>query len=124
MQEIFGLYLFDVLESYSEYYDCIEFMSGDNVFINGALCDKLQDWLKVDKDIDRIIPLVGCAFYRLNLAVKQLYKTGTIEGEVVKKIHNLMVASGTMKNSYKLTVKTRLRPEVEQYTCWGSIDSI
>ena len=115
-----GDYLFDVLESYGKCFECIEFMSGDNAYVNGALCDKLQNWLKVNKDIDRIIPLVGCACHRLNLAVKQLYKTGTVEGEVVKKIHNLMVVLSTMKNSYKLTVKTRLRPEVEQDTRWGS----
>ena len=115
-----GDYLFDVLESYGKGYDCIEFMSGDNAYVNAALCDKLEDWLKANMNIDRVIPLVGCACHRLNLAAKQLYKTGTAEGDIVKKVHNLMVALGTLKNSYKLTVKTRLRPEVEQDTRWGS----
>ena len=62
-----GDYLFDVLESYGEGFDTIEFMSGDVI---GALCDKL----KTNKDINRAIPLVGCACHRLNLAVKKLYQ--------------------------------------------------
>ena len=44
-----GDYIFDVLESYGEGFDTIEFMSGDVI---GALCDKL----KTNKDINRAIP--------------------------------------------------------------------
>ena len=67
-----------------------------------------------------VTSFVGCACHRLNLAVKKLYQAGTAEGEVVQKVHNLMVALNTMKNSFKLTFKTPLRPEVEQDTRWGS----
>jgi hypothetical protein len=116
----FGDYLFDVLHSYGKGFECIEFMSGDNAYVNGALCDKLQAWLWVNKDIERVIPLIGCACHRLNLAVKQLFKPGTPEGDVVKKVHNLMVELSTLKNSYKLNAKTSLRPEIEQDTRWGS----
>jgi hypothetical protein len=115
-----GDYLFDVVDSYGKGFDSIEFLAGDNAYVNGALCDKLQAWLLANKGITRVIPLVGCACHRLNLAIKQLYKTGTRNSELVKKVHNLMVELSTLKNSFKLNAKTSLRPVTEQDTRWGS----
>jgi len=115
-----GDYLFDVLESYGKGFDSIEFLSGDNAYVNSALCNKLQVWLQENKGITRVVPLVGCACHRLNLAVKHLYKAGTRNGELVQKVHNLMVELMTLKNSFKLNAKTSLRPVIEQDTRWGS----
>jgi hypothetical protein len=49
---------------------------------NRALCNKLQGWLLANKCITRVIPLVGCACHRHNLAVKHLYKVGRNQSDL------------------------------------------
>jgi hypothetical protein len=78
-------------------------------------------WLKDTKGVDRVVPLIGCASHRLNLAVQSLFAVGSYYYEVVEKVHALMVELGTMKNRYKLAVKTPLNPVKRNDTRWGSV---
>ena len=66
--EDIGDYIFDVLQFYGLDFEAIEFMSGDNAYINQSLCTKIEDWLRREKQINHTVPLVGCASHRLNLA--------------------------------------------------------
>ena len=68
----------------------------------------------------RKITLVGCACHRLNLAVKALYLPGSRYYELIQKVHKLMVDLSTIKNSFKLSTKTTLNPEICNDTRWGS----
>jgi hypothetical protein len=118
--EDIGDYLYDVLEDYGRNYGNLEFLCGDNAYVNGRLCRLIEKWLFDTKNIKRHIPLIGCACHRLNLAVKTLFADKTENGNLVKKVHKLMVDLCTLKNSFKLGAKTSLCAEVENDTRWGS----
>ena len=53
------LYRFDMT------WENVEFLSGDNTAVNPRLANLVSQWLFNEKNIDRIVPLVGCASYRL-----------------------------------------------------------
>ena len=118
--EDIGDYFFDVLESYGRTYADIEFISGDNASVNGRLADLLQSWLREKRGINRVIPLIGCASHRLNLAVQSLYAEGTDFYNAVNKVNSLMVELGSLKNTFKLRVKTSLCVIKRNDTRWGS----
>ena len=80
----------------------VEFLSGDNTAVNPRLANLVSQWLFNEKNIDRIVPLVGCASHWLNLAVQGLYKTGTAREQLISKVNDLMVELNTLKNRYKL----------------------
>jgi len=63
--EDIGDYIFDILQFYGLDFEAIEFITGDNAYVNQSLCTKIQDWLRREKHIDRTVPLVGCASHRL-----------------------------------------------------------
>ena len=65
-------YIFDALARYGRTYEAIEFMVGDNAYVNGKLVDLISTWLWREKRIRRTVPLIGCAAHRLALAVKRL----------------------------------------------------
>ena len=67
-----GDYIFDALASYGHDFSSVEFLTGDNAYINGALCTKIEAWIYRNKGIRRSVPLVGCASHKLNLAVQFL----------------------------------------------------
>ena len=68
-----GDYIFDVLEMYGHDFEAIEFITGDNAYVNQSLCTKIETWLYRTKNIERTVPLVGCASHRLILAIKLIY---------------------------------------------------
>jgi hypothetical protein len=70
--EDIGDYVFDVLAKYERDFPAIEFMTGDNAYVNSRLCNLISDWLWDKKKIRRVVPLIGCAAHRLNLAVQHL----------------------------------------------------
>jgi len=99
-----GDYLYDVLQSYDRDYSAIEFVSGDNCYVNQSLCTKLELWLLRELRIKRSIPLIGCASHRLNLAVQKIYSevTNPEYFNLVLKVQSLMVDLRTLKNKIKL----------------------
>ena len=64
-----GDYLHDTLQLYGLDFEAVEFVSGDNAYVNQSLCAKIEEWLLREKQIDRAVPLVGCASHRLKTAV-------------------------------------------------------
>ena len=71
--EDIGDYLYDTLRFYGLDLEAVEFVTGDNAYVNKSLCAKIEEWLLREKQIDRAVPLVGCASHRLNLAVQLMY---------------------------------------------------
>ena len=65
-----GDFVYDVLTEYGYDFTAIEFLTGDNAYVNGKLADLISQWLWNQKKLRRIVPLVGCAAHRLNLAVQ------------------------------------------------------
>ncbi|ETO77965.1 hypothetical protein F444_06899 [Phytophthora nicotianae P1976] len=63
------------------------------------------------------IPLVGCASYRLNLAVRTLLEPHEAD---LEQVQSLMKRLRTLTQAAKLRLKTSLRPKLRQETRWGS----
>ena len=120
--EDIGDYIYDVLQSYGLDFEAIEFITGDNAYVNQSLCTKIQDWLRREKNIDRTVPLVGCASHRLNLAVQLIYseEVNPEYSRLVFKVQDLMVELKSLKNKVKLAVHTSLCPQLRNDTRWGS----
>lgn len=120
--EDIGDYIFDVLQFYGLDFVAIEFMSGDNAYVNQSLCAKIEDWLRREKQIDRTVPLVGCASHRLNLAVQLMYSENENPAyfRMVDKVQALMVDLKTLKNKVKVAMHTSLCPQLRNDTRWGS----
>ena len=76
------LYRFDMT------WENVEFLSGDNTAVNPRLANLISQWLFNEKNIDRIVPFVGCASHWLNLAVQGLYKTGTAREQLISKVND------------------------------------
>lgn len=120
--EDIGDYIFDVLEFYGLDFEAIEFITGDNAYVNQSLCTKIEDWLLREKQIQRTIPLVGCASHRLNLAVQLIYsvQVNPVYSQMVDKVQALMIDLRSLKNKVKLAVHTSLSPQLRNDTRWGS----
>ena len=120
--EDIGDYIFDVLQFYGLDFEAIEFMSGDNAYVNQSLCTKIEDWLRREKQINRTVPLVGCASHRLNLAVQLMYSENENPAyfRMVDKVQALMVDLKTLKNKVKVAMHTSLCPQLRNDTRWGS----
>lgn len=120
--EDIGDYLSDILICYGHDLSSIEFLTGDNAYVNDALCSKIEAWLFRQKNIRRIIPLIGCASHKLNLAVQ--YLCSELHNPdwylVITRVHALMVSLKTLKNRVRLAVVTSLNPEVRNDTRWRS----
>ena len=78
---------------YDRDFTAIEFPTGDNTYVNGRLADLISKWLLTHKKIRRIVPLVGCAAHRLNLAVQHLVSktVNKVWFDLNLKFHTLMV---------------------------------
>ena len=103
-------------------FEAIEFITGDNAYVNQSLCTKIEAWLFREKNIDRTVPLVGCASHRLNLAVQLIYSE-EINPEyfrLIEKVQSLMLDLRSLKNKVKLAVHTALCPQLRNDTRWGS----
>ena len=112
-----------MLADYDRDFTAIEFLTGDNAYVNGRLADLISKWLLTHKKIRRIVPLVGCAAHRLNLAVQHLVSktVNKVWFDLILKIHTLMVDLKTIKNRPKLASVTSLSPKIRQDTRWNSI---
>ena len=116
-----GDYIIDVLSKFGRQLDSLEFLSGDNCSVNGLLAAKITQWLRDEKKLNVLVPLVGCASHRLNLAVRLLYEgQSSPYHAIVKKVNELMVELRTLKNKYKLASKTKLTAVKKNDTRWGS----
>lgn len=119
-----GDYIFDVLAQYDRCFDHIEFICGDNCSVNGALVDKISDWLVRERRIQRKVPLVGCASHRFNLAVQGLYEPPESKYHaVVKKMKLLITELRTLKNHYKVCSKFKKQVLKPNETRWNSTHS-
>jgi hypothetical protein len=85
-----GDYLFDVLASYGHDFSSVEFLTGDNAYINGALCTKIEAWIYRNKGIRRSVPLVGCASHKLNLAVQFLCSENPIWSAAILQVKSIL----------------------------------
>eukprot|EP00602_Paraphysomonas_sp_CaronLab_P013627 CAMPEP_0185042242 /NCGR_PEP_ID=MMETSP1103-20130426/42236_1 /TAXON_ID=36769 /ORGANISM="Paraphysomonas bandaiensis, Strain Caron Lab Isolate" /LENGTH=429 /DNA_ID=CAMNT_0027582275 /DNA_START=560 /DNA_END=1849 /DNA_ORIENTATION=- len=110
--ESLGDYILDELTSVGHNFDSIEFISGDNTATNPKLARLIG--LKIGK----VVPLVGCASYRLNLAVMTFIDTH-YQG-LINKISTLSKALRTLKNSSKLR-KRGIKEALLSSTEWGSL---
>lgn len=117
-----GDYLFDVLTLYGRDFLALEFLTGDNAYVNGALCTKIELWIFRNKGVRRNVPLVGCASHKLNLAVQFLcsFEHKPKWFEAISRVHALMVNLKSLKNRVKLAFVTQLNPEVRNETRWRS----
>ena len=97
-----GDYIFDALQFYGLDFEAIELMSGDSAYVNQSLCTKIEDWLRREKQVNRAVPLVGCASHRLNLAVQLMYseKVNPAYFRMVDKVQALMVDLKTLKSPH------------------------
>jgi hypothetical protein len=120
--EDIGDYMFDVLAKYDRDFSAIEFMTGDNAYVNSRLCNLISDWLWDKKKIRRVVPLIGCAAHRLNLAVQHLLSADINPEwhELIQKVHALMSDLKTIKNRPRLAVATHWAPKIRQDTRWNS----
>ena len=112
-----GDVLFDVLAVFDKSFAALLFLSGDNASVNVRLSDLITRNLR-ESGVEKIVPLIGCASHRLNLAVKAYIKANY--KELMEEVHALMADLRTMKNRYKLRVHTKVRPEIENDTRWMS----
>ena len=79
--------------------------------MNPRLANLISDWLLRERDIERTVPLVGCAAHRLNLGVKTYYQhEDAIYYPHIKAVNNLMVNLMTLKNRAKLAMVTQKAP--------------
>ena len=115
-----GDYIFDALASYGHDFSSVEFLTGDNAYVNGALCTKIEGWIYLNKGIRRSVPLVGCASHKLNLAVQSLCSENPIWSAAILRVHTLMVSLKSLKNRVKLAVVTSLNPQLRNDTRWRS----
>lgn len=60
--EDIGDYIYDVLQSYGLDFEAIEFITGDNAYVNQSLCTKIQDWLR-RKRISTVLSLLLVALH-------------------------------------------------------------
>ena len=120
--EDIGDYVFDVLAKYDRDFSAIEFMTGDNAYVNSRLCNLISDWLWDKKKNRRVVPLIGCAAHRLNLSVQHLFSADVNPEwhELIQKVHALMSDLKTIKNRPRLAVATHLAPQIRQDTRWNS----
>ncbi|ETK75794.1 hypothetical protein L915_17641 [Phytophthora nicotianae] len=81
------------------------FLVGDNCEVNKRLARLL------------VLPLVGCASHRLNLAVQSFIAPYE---EELEQVQPLMKRLRTINQAAKLRLKTRIRPKLRQVTRWGS----
>ena len=118
-----GDYLHDVLALYDRDFANIEFLTGDNAYVNGALCTKIDNWILRNKSVRRSVPLVGCASHKLNLAVQFLCSRdhNPVWFGAIARVHNLMTNLKSLKNRVRLAVVTNLAPETRNDTRWRSI---
>lgn len=118
-----GDYLFDVLASYDRDFCALEFLTGDNAYVNGALCTKIEAWIHRSKGIRRRIPLVGCASHKLNLAVQSMCSESKnpVWFAAIARVQAVMVSLKSLKNRIRLAVVTSLNPELRNDTRWRSI---
>lgn len=98
----------------------IECVVGDNASVNRRFCNLIQQWLLEKKGIRRVVPFLGDAAHKLNLAVKKLFESGSENDRLIKKVKAQMVELKTLKNSYKLSSKTPLTPKLSNDTRWNS----
>ncbi len=118
--EDIGDYFSDVLRTYDKTYDSIQFITADNAAVNGRLCQLLTEYLSNLSSAPRLVPLVGCASHRLNLAVQAIYNDNGTYSNILALIDDLMRALNTQKNRPKLSAVTSLCPETRNLTRWGS----
>ncbi|ETV86972.1 hypothetical protein H257_01990 [Aphanomyces astaci] len=74
---------------------------------------------------DMMVPLVGCASHRLNLAVRKMVSTHF--DDVIQKVQTLMVALTNLNNSVafrRLTAPRVLLPKLQNVTRWSSTYSM
>ena len=112
-----GNILFDVLAVFENSFAALLFLSGDNASVNVRLSDLITRNLR-EPGVEKIVPLIGCASHRLNLAVRAYIKANY--KELMEEVHALMADLRTMRNRYKLRVHTKVRPELENDTRWMS----
>ena len=113
-----GDYVFDVLAKYDRDFSATEFMTGDSAYVNSRLCSLISDWLWDKKKIRRVVPLIGCAAHRLNLAVQHLLSEDVSPEwhELIQKVRALVSDLRTIRNRPGLAVATHLAPQVRQDT--------
>ena len=83
----------------------LQFLVSDNENLNKAIARKLS------------IPMIGCASHRLNLAIKKILASYSVEVDMIQK---LMVRLPSLTLSTKLRTKTDLRPVLKNETRWAS----
>ena len=116
--EDIGDVLFFSLQWYSRNFSSLLFLTGDNAAVNVRLANLITSALRAQGN-DVLVPLVGCANHRLNLAVKLLFKSKEYD-DLVDAVRQLMKDLRSMKNRYKLAVHTSISPEIDNETRWGS----
>ena len=68
---------FSTLLKYHKSFENLDFITGDNCSVNKLLVKGNTEWYRTNKNIDRVLPLMGCASRKMNLAVQRLWKKET-----------------------------------------------
>ncbi|KAE8987713.1 hypothetical protein PF007_g19429 [Phytophthora fragariae] len=98
-------FLRSVLKDVKRFDNCVLFLVGDNCSVNGSMSAKMG------------VPFVGCAGYRLNLALaRYLQEYATILDNIMA----LMKALRKLNNAAKHRQQTKTRHVLRQATRWSS----
>ncbi|ETL91008.1 hypothetical protein L917_10403 [Phytophthora nicotianae] len=99
----------DVLDTYEIHASQLCFYVCDHPSINVALANKT------------LVPMIGCASHRFNLAVQALMRE---DDDILDKVHDLMVKLYTIKNRHHLREADALMPVYRNTTRWISTFSM
>ena len=119
--EDIGDYISYVLQMYDKSFMNIECIIGDNASVNRRLADLIRQWLYQEKNIRRIVPMLGDAAHKVNLAVEKLYGPATEYAQLVQKVHSLVVQLRSHINGFKISTLTTLNPILSNDTRWNSV---
>ncbi|EGZ26798.1 hypothetical protein PHYSODRAFT_255233 [Phytophthora sojae] len=98
------------LSRYNKPWSAVKFTVGDNCSVNQCIGRKKG-----------VIPFIGCASHRFNLAVKDFLKT---EDELIAKVHTLMTKLRTIKGRALLRRISHLSPLLRNDTRWSSTSTL
>ncbi|ETL77627.1 hypothetical protein L917_21431, partial [Phytophthora nicotianae] len=99
----------DVLDTYEIHASQLCFYVIDHASVNVAIANKT------------LVPMIGRASHRFNLAVQALMRE---DDDILDKVHALMVKLNTIKNRHHLREADALMPVYRNTTCWSSTFSM
>lgn len=102
-------------------YEDIDFICGDNCAVNRKMAELITEEIEIRHDDPWVVPLVGCASHRLNLARQKMFEKHSV---LIDKIDDIMKQLKTLKNYSVLRNATHLMPIRKNKTRWFSTNKM